>query len=599
MTFPALTLHRLGPALAALALLLAVPAVGPAAHAQNDAPPAASSALPEDSRAAGRRAQARFETFRRANLSQFRGNHPGNNCQERVGRFCYWYDEDGPPPAPESPRVTEARLELVRQLDSLTHNNPSDPWLNGQRVRYLDEAGLNQEALAAAQECEAFGWWCDALEGFALHQLGRYADAEVAFARVLEQMTSGERCMWRDISLYLDQDSRRLYDRNSCGTAEREAFEARVWWLARTRYGMDGNDSRSEHFARMTYAQFLEDAPSAHMFGFDPDERELLLRFGWPRKWSAGPPLRGPSIGGPTQITRSIIGHDPTPAYRYIPPMYVLTSPTVSDSTDWAVQLPPVVARYQPPYATRLLMLEHQQGLFRRGDTALVVLAYDVSKVEGLGGAPLEAALVLTPGGVPDPSTVVQRNAPARGTLSVRAPWGPLLMSAELAAPSVSTLVRARYGIRPPFAVGTRVTLSDLLFYTPYGEFPDRVEDALPHAIPTQRVRANEKLGVFWEAYNTNPAGERMTVSLTVVPETVEAGLLRRAARALRLARESAPVSVTVEDLSRRGATWTGRSLELDISTLVPGEYLVQLEISVAGQYTIRTDRRLVVVTPD
>jgi hypothetical protein len=277
----------------------------------------------------------------------------------------------------------------------------------------------------------------------------------------------------------------------------------------------------------------------------------------------------------------------------------VLTSPTVSDSVDWAVQLPPVVARYQPPYAKRIRMLEHQQALFRRGDTALVMLAYDVSKEPSVKGATLSGALVLTPGGEPRPNTTIIEEVPAKGTLTVRAPWGPLLMSAEIAAPDSSVLVRARYGIRPPFAQGARVSLSDLLFYTPYGEFPTSAEEALPHALATQRVRAGQPLGVFWEAYNTNPAGERMTIALTVVPETEEStGMLQRGARALRLARGSAPVSISVEDVSARGSSRSSRAVQLDISTLRRGDYLVQLEITVAGQYTIRADRRIVVVGP-
>ena len=32
-------------------------------------------------------------------------------------------------------------------------------------------------------------------------------------------------------------------------------------------------------------------------------------------------------------------------------------------------------------------MLEHQQALFRRGDTALVVLAYDVRRIAARGNA--------------------------------------------------------------------------------------------------------------------------------------------------------------------------------------------------------------------
>lgn len=558
--------------------------------------PADSASVVEAPREVARRAQARFETYRRANLPRT-SSGGANSCQERVGRFCYWYDEESPPPPPEAAGVTAMRDHLRAMLDSLARAEPTDPWIAGQRVRYHDEAGRADSALRAATECRAADSWCAALRGFALHQLGRYAEAEAAFDSTLALMREVDRCQWTDIALYLDDDTRRQYQRNACGTPQRTAFEARVWYLARTRYALRGNDSRTEHFARLTYTEFLRAAPSAYMFGFDEDERELVLRFGWARSWSRGPDLPIPqgSGGGPNF---SIVGHDPVPAYRFIPPNHVLTSPTVSDSVDWAVQLPPVVARYQPVHSRTLLMLEHQNGLFRRGDTALVILAYDVSRVPKFAGVDIEASLTLTPGGVPRAFARVVPGAPARGTVVVRAPWAPLLMSAEVAAPDSSVLARARYGIAPPSAQGVRVSLSTLLFYAPFDSLPTSIEEALPHALATQKVRSSQKLGVFWEAYNTNPAGEVMTISLTVVPETEEAGGLRRAARALRLARESAPVSVSVQDVSTRGATRTGRSVTLDISTLRRGDYLVQLEIAVAGQYTIRTDRRLTVTGP-
>lgn len=577
--------------------LLGVVAIAMAttAAAQDPAAGAAASAVDADPREAGQRAQARFETFRRANLPPTRGRS-SNRCEERVGRFCYWYDEASPPPEPELPTVLAARARLIGTLDSLTRALPTDEWLSGQRVRYLDEAGRGADALTAATECQSYGWWCIALRGFALHQLGRYPEAEQRWDSTVAALPPALRCLWDDVGLYLDDDARRQYSRAGCGSAQRDSLTARIWWLARPRYGRQGNDARSEHFARLTYAEFLRAAPSAYMFGFDEDERELLLRFGWARSWSRGPevPLGMPGGGR----TVSIIGHDPTPAYRYIPPQYVLNSPLSSDSTDWAVQLPPVVARYQPPYAKQLFMLEHQQALFRRGDTALVVLAYDVRKIAARGSAPLDASLTAAPARLTTAGTAVRRDAPARGTLIARAPWGPLLMSAEVAAPDSSVLARARYGIRPPLATGVRVSLSDLLFYEPYGEFPATVEDAVPHAIPTQRVRRGQKLGVFWETYGTNPSGELMTIALTVVPETEEAGAMRRAARALRLSRESAPVSIGAQDVSARGSSRSARALELDISTLRPGDYLVQLEVGVAGQYTIRADRRLVVVEP-
>jgi hypothetical protein len=66
----------------------------------------------------------------------------------------------------------------------------------------------------------------------------------------------------------------------------------------------------------------------------------------------------------------------------------------------------------------------------------------------------------------------------------------------------------------------------------------------------------------------------------------------------LRLSRGTSPVSVSIEDMSARGVRTSARAVQLDISTLKPGDYLVQLEVDVAGQYVIRADRRITVV-PD
>ena len=162
-----------------------------------------------------------------------------------------------------------------------------------------------------------------------------------------------------------------------------------------------------------------------------------------------------------------------------------------------------------------------------------------------------------------------------------------------------AAIARARYGISPPYAVGTRVSLSDLLFYRPYGEFPRDAEQAIPHALPTERVLASEKLGVFWEAYNTDPNGEKMQISLRVEREVEDnPGFLRRRAQALGVAREITPVSVTVQDMSALGTRISPRAIELDISTLPKGRYVVHLEISVTGQYVITTDHKIEIISP-
>jgi hypothetical protein len=62
--------------------------------------------------------------------------------------------------------------------------------------------------------------------------------------------------------------------------------------------------------------------------------------------------------------------------------------------------------------------------------------------------------------------------------------------------------------------------------------------------------------------------------------------------------REVVPVTVSVQDMSAFGARVTPRALEVDISTLPKGAYVVHLEIEVAGQYVIRADHRIEIVGP-
>ncbi len=534
-----------------------------------------------------RDAQVRFERFRREHLPNARSGRPGQ-CDEQVGRFCYWYDEKAQKTL-ELKVVTDARAGLVQTLDSLALVVPANRWIAGQRVRYLAESERYDEALKAAQACQATGWWCGGLVAFSQHMRGNYWAADSGFRAVQALMPARERCSWRDISLLIDDDTRQAYRRLPCG-AERDAFEDRVWWYSRTLYGMRGNDSRSEWNARQLMVRFYQDGPSAHQFGFDEDERELSLRFGWPRYWAKGP-------GDPRGGGFSIQSDEASPAYRYLPAGYVLSNPAVSDSSQWRLHQPPVIGRYAPPYARRLVALEHQQAMFRRGDSALLVMAYDVSDVPGLGTAThRRAAMVVTQGEQPAPRMTTRDNAPAFGTMTVSGAWGALLFSGEVWAPDSSVVGRARYGVHPPYAVDTRVTVSDLLFYKPSGPPPTTVEEALALALPTERVRSSVPLGVYWEAYGTDPAGEMMTLTVTVVREIEETSFLKRKSKALRLVREATPVSISIQDMSARGRAVSARAVQLNISTLKKGAYVVQLEISVAGQFALRADHRIEII---
>ena len=551
-----------------------------------------------------------FEDFRRIRLPVL---PPGlfHGCKEEIGRLCYWYDELTPPYPREPSVITRQRLRMLSLFDSLGRIDPEDAWLASQRVRYYSEIERYDDALRAARGCAEHGPYCDQLVGFAFHMLGRFASADSAFAVAIDKMDQANGCQFRDISLLIDADTRKAYRVFRCGDPRRVAFEDRLWFLSRTLYSRAGNDSRTEYYSRETMVQMVEDAENLYQFGLDGDEQEILLRYGWTRAWAAGAArpvagftfsanVNGASVGNGGAGGRGTAGGiEPMPAYRIMPSASVFDNPAMSDTTSWGIQYPPVRARYAPGYARTFKSLEHQEATFRRGDSALVVMAYDARPIREFNNTPVNAALVVMSVDAEPHEYVARANGPASiGALTVKAPWGPLLMSVEAAAPDKHTVARSRYGLSHFVMPDARVTLSDLLMFKPYGSAPESAEEAAPHALNSDRVRADETLGVYWEAYGTDPTGEKMSITLTVVRELGDDGFLRRMTKSIGLGRSSTPVSVSVQDVSARGGNRTPRALELNIGTLSKGSYVVELEVELAGQVVMRADHHIEVVSP-
>jgi len=539
-----------------------------------------------------RAAQEGFESTRRRNAPSFPVRTGPGRCDEVIGRFCYWYEEDAPEPPGEPLRITAARERLLQQLDSVGTLFPGDHWISGQRVRYYAEAQQYDDAIRSARECVSADWWCPALRGFAFHVAGRYEEADSAFERALARMEPVDRCSWRDLKILLDDNQLRRYRGMNC--EQRHELEDRVWWLARPMLSRRGNDARTEYYARLMYALFIEDAQSAYAMGFDSDERELTLRYGWSIAWTRSP--EAVPFGGEP----SLVGHERVPAHPYLPVRSVLDNPASSDSAAWRSKgIPPVHARYAPAYARRLLPLDHQSGLFRRGDSALVVVAWSVGGYERLATAAragkVTSALVLTRGEEDDAAVARATVHDSTGRLMATTAWGSMLMSTEVAAPDDSILARARYGVRRSDSPASRIQVSDIVLYEPYEDTPASAEEALPHMLTSERVTEGSRVGIFWEAYQVDPRGEGIDVSITVVPENPSgAGWLQRGLRALRRVREAQPVTVGIRDFAR-GAPVTARAVEVDLSTLTPGRYLLQLELD-AGPGNVVTVTRAVTV---
>ncbi len=540
-------------------------------------------------------AQAAFERTRRAHLPLSWGSGGGGRCDERIGRFCFWHDDGEPAgdPPPEPPRIGEARARLIRSLDSAATLLPGDGWIAGQRVRYLVEDGRTAAALDAARACHgsapAPNGWCDALAGFAHHAAGDIAAAEAAFRAALGAMPAEERCHWSDITLLLDDAAAARYRRLGC--ALREPVEARAWWLARPLFLLPGNDRLTEHYARRTMARLWEDAISAYGLRWGDDQAEIMIRFGWPVRWSEERPEIGRSL---EQVV--IVGHQRTPGFHFFPSARAIHDPATAVPDDWDLTAARPRERYAPPYATAFGTVAHQIARFRRGDSTLVVAAYDLTGDTLFAGRTVEAALALAAESRRPPVVQHVLRAPPHGILVATAAESTLLASVEILARPDRRAARARYSLRPTSA-RARVSVSDLLVFDPPLP-PDSLPRDLHAVIPWVRgsltVSPGRRLGLFWELYGLDPRGEVLTVDLAVT--RTGGSWLRRATESLGLASRRAPVRLQWREVPEWPGPAAGRALTLDLTGVAPGHYRIELTVHAISQDPIRATREIQVL---
>src|SRR3989475_11126959 len=130
-----------------------------------------------------------------------------------------------------------------------------------------------------------------------------------------------------------------------------------------------------------------------------------------------------------------VTGHEASPAFHFAPQAQVLDDPGRAKPGDWSLDGPQSRERYAPAYATAFTYLDHQQAVFRRDDSCVVVAAYDLSSDTLFAQRTVTSALALA---ADERTLALSRDsrviAGAR-VLSATAPCGPLLMSLQAAAP--------------------------------------------------------------------------------------------------------------------------------------------------------------------
>jgi hypothetical protein len=528
-----------------------------------------------------RSAQSSFESFRRSRLPV--GDRFSGPCDVRIGRYCYWRgdgdDDKDPPPEPEA--VRERRDQLIRMLDTATATLGGDPWLAGQRVRYLAEAGRFDEALSFTRNgCHASVVWCNALAGYAAHLAGRFATADSAFTTALAAMAPAERCGWLDISDELNDELNARFKAADCDG--REAFARRVLWLGSPLYSVSQTDLLTEHLTRLTRARISEHSAATDGDAWGDDERELVVRYGWPRWYSRTEPTFG-SMAQP-----SITGHDVGIPFDFLPNGHALDHLGHIVSDDWHLDDARAVMGYAPSYARSVHELPSQIAAFRRGDSTLVVAAWDGRRDTTLLGRHLDAALVLA---ADREHTVMARRADAgvRGSLSTIGLLDSGVVSVELHAATERRAARTRIGVT---ARGSgRVALSDLLLYESAAASPNALDAVVDSALASDVVPGSRTLGVYWETYGLHPAGEPVKYTLTV--EQIGMGWLRRTAERLHLTDPTSGLRIQWEEVPQRVNGIAGRGVRVDLSRLRSGRYRMQLTASASGEAPASVEREV------
>lgn len=523
-----------------------------------------------DSAALTRRAkqlQATFERRRRRMLPRFYTGE-ATHCLI-VGRFCEWHPNLSNYVVPDEGKdIRRARAELLRDLEQAGAALPGDDWIIGQRIRYLAES-RDTSATTVARSCAATRWWCDALLGFALHVNGRFAAADSAFAAALDAMPSATRCHWINISPLLDDDLRVMYRRLPCG--QREAAVARIWWLADPLYMVPGNERRTEHYSRVLHTALQQHAVNTYGATWGGDLAELILRFGWAEKWT-----QQPSASMYPGVEPRITGHERHPGFHFFltrrPPDDVSL---IADSL-WELGQSPLREQYAPLYAKAFAHLDAQVARFRRGDSTVVVAAYDVSADTLLRRRKFDAGLVVMGDESTTPAMRVVTEAPAKGVMTVMTPWKSQLVGVEILARDSAAAARWRSGFAEiPLEPG-RISVSDLLFVDGAPALPSNLDEAVANAHGGTVLRRNRRVALFWELYGTAPADSALPISLTLTPRP--AGVFRSALRVLRIAPKVSPLSIRWQENGAAGVL-SARSLLLDLSQITPGKYTVRLDV--------------------
>ncbi|MEX2048389.1 MAG: hypothetical protein WEB90_02305 [Gemmatimonadota bacterium] len=589
--------------------LLASPAWGAAAQVSvTGADTTAVAADASDALGQARAAQARYERARERTFP-FTFASGGGPCDEVVGRLCTWFGEGEWIPEPEPAEARRLREGLLAELDSLQTLVPGDAWILGQRVWHRAEGGAWEDALATARVCGAAApWWCSALEGLALHGLGRSAASERAFehaVRALDGVAPERARDWRVPERAVDDEAGAWLR-----ALEREGPDAlalgleRLWALADPLYLVDGNDRLSEHYARWTVATLKDGARNPFRLRWGRDLEELTVRHGWEIGWER---TASTQLGG----SFGVIGHRHAEGREYMPSGETLVEPAAARVESFLADRRSPRSLHTPRYAPILLPMESQFAVFPRADRMVLVATAALPEDTSFHALHEHARPWMEPGEQATQPDVrglfaldvesgrrFERRAEGstEGALMLEIPVGPYWISVESWSPAQMRAGRARLGLERVPAPPDVAVLSDPLLLQGGQGVPQSLAEALPSVLPTVEVEPRQRVAIAWEVSGLGFRPETFRFTLSV--ERTDRGLFRRLGEWVGVARRPPSLGLSWEEPGPDRPTHQFHALELDLPDLDPGRYEITLVLATPGRSDVSTRRTFTVVPP-
>jgi hypothetical protein len=235
--------------------------------------------------------------------------------------------------------------------------------------------------------------------------------------------------------------------------------------------------------------------------------------------------------------------------------------------------------------------LPSQIARFRRGDSTLVVAAWDARRDTTLLGRPLLASLVVAGDGSPM-AVARQDSAAATGHLVSIARADSGIVSLELLADHDRRAARRREGFTA-LDPGS-VVLSDLLLYkadaSPNADFATARDNALAsNEVPLARA-----VGVYWEAYGLRERGGGEPVHYTVSVQQIGVSWLRHAVERVHLADPTTGLRLQWDEVPEQREGIAPRGVRVDLSRLRSGTY--ELAVTAETRRAITTAKREIVL---